>query len=820
MLQGKSKIKKLRASRMKHSFFYYSALLLKSVIFIGDVTKTAINIPFIILSLILAIQFELLTGFRRFCILLASPLMKKIKVVKKKGHKIRKISIKEGFLLRRRLLKFIRLSRREIKYVGRFVVFTIKRIVWQVIYLFLFILDSVLSVFIWVIKSAVFILKFTVFLPYRFIFRILTPSIRYFTLGFAVCFSIVFTYQLYTTVKSLPTPYDIGKINYSLSTHIYDSKERLLYDVYREQNRTPVKLKTLPPYIGRAIVAVEDKDFYKHNGISVSSGMIRAVRDMVLTKTLQGGSTITQQLVKSALLSPERTVTRKVKEIFLALWAERVYTKDQILEMYVNQVPYGGSSYGIEEAANTYFGKHAKDLTLEEATMLAGLPQAPSLYSPFINPKLAKSRQSDVLRNMYEQGYISRERMLKAKSTELNIIAPEISLSAPHFVFYVKSVLERRYGIRQVEEGGFNVYTTLNLDIQKKAEQILKEELEKVAYLNVTNGAILVTRPQTGEILAMVGSVDYFDSPSGAYNVTTAFRQPGSSIKPIMYALALEKGYTAASVIDDKPIVYSYRGGPSYRPVNYDGKYHGRVTLRQALANSFNIPAVKVLDTIGVDDFVDHARKMGISTWNDPSRFGLSLTLGGGEVMMVDMAKAFGVFANSGYRVDLTGVSRLEDYRGRLVEKSKPQPLRVLDEGVSYIISDILSDNKSREWAFGPNSALEVKNHRVAVKTGTTDNKKDNWTIGYTPDFLVAVWVGNNDGTPMNPHLASGITGAAPIWNRVMEFLLENYGEEKPWYNRPENIVEKVCNGKKEFFVSGTDTVNDCTRPDLSNKEK
>ncbi|PIS16066.1 hypothetical protein COT62_00300, partial [Candidatus Roizmanbacteria bacterium CG09_land_8_20_14_0_10_41_9] len=352
-------------------------------------------------------------------------------------------------------------------------------------------------------------------------------KLRFFFLGCLLTLTGFFSYQSYAFVTNLPSPNTIGKVNYSLSTHIFDRSGNLLYEIYRDQNRTPVKLKDLPSSVAQATIAIEDKDFYHHQGVSLVSGIFRAVREIVVKRSLQGGSTITQQLVKSALLTPERTLQRKIKEIILAVWTERIFTKDQILEMYLNQVPYGGSSYGIEEASRTYFGKHAKDLTLEESSLLAGLPQAPSLYSPFVNPDAAVARRNDVLKNMRDLKYITPGVYGKTRQKKLTVIPPKTGIKAPHFVFFVKSLLEEVYGIKEVEEGGLNVTTTLDLGIQEKAEEILKEELEKVKGLNVTNGAILVTRPPTGEILAMVGSADYFATPSGAFNVTTALRQPG-----------------------------------------------------------------------------------------------------------------------------------------------------------------------------------------------------------------------------------------------------------------------------------------------------
>jgi len=642
-------------------------------------------------------------------------------------------------------------------------------------------------------------------------------KIKYFLLGCSITLIFVSILQSYFFVKELPSPYNIGKVNYPLSTHIYDRNNTLLYEIYREQNRTPVILKELPPYVAEATIAIEDKDFYRHQGVAVFSGMIRAVKEMIINKNLQGGSTITQQLVKTALLTPERTLSRKIKEVILAIWTEKIYSKEQILEMYFNQVPYGGSSYGIEEASKTYFGKKAKDLTIEEAALLAGLPQAPSLYSPYINPEIALKRRNEVLTSMKNQGYINEESKVKSQKSKVEVLPPKTAIRAPHFVFYSKNQLENYYGIKTVEEGGLKVKTTLDYKIQEQAEKILKEELDKINYLNVTNGAILITRPSTGEILAMVGSVDYFNQPTGAFNVTTALRQPGSSIKPIMYSYALQKGYTAASILDDSPAVFNIAGSESYRPVNYDNKFHGKVPLRYALANSYNIPAVRTLNNLGVDNFIDFATKMGINTWNDRSRYGLSLTLGGGEVTMVDMAEAFGVIANQGYRMPINYFQKIEDNTGNILREMTPFKIKEIDPAIAFIISDILSDNFARTFAFGSGSALEIPGYKVAVKTGTTNEKKDNWTIGYTPEFLVVVWVGNNDNTPMNPYLTSGITGAAPIWNRVMSYLLKNYGAGNKWYEKPDNIVEKNCYyGRKEYFVRGTENTANCSQSSLA----
>ncbi len=634
---------------------------------------------------------------------------------------------------------------------------------------------------------------------------------RFFMYGFIFCLFVIFVYQSYVFILNLPSPKTIGTFNFAQSTHLYDRNGRLLYEIYRDFNRTPVQLSDLPPYILQATIAIEDKNFYNHKGISFVGGILRAVKDTLTTNELQGGSTITQQLVKAALLTPERTVERKLKEIVLAIWAEQLYSKNQILEMYLNQVPYGGYAYGIEEAAKVYFGKSARYLTLPEAALLAGLTRAPSLYSPFVDKSLATERRNDVLQLMYRDGYISKSEHDMAVKAEIHLQPVKTNIRAPHFVFYTKTFLENEYGSKKVEEGGFRIQTTLDLDIQTVGEQILREEIEKLNELSVTNGGMIVIKPETGEILAMIGSVDYFSDEYGAFNVTTALRQPGSTLKPALYALALQRGYTAASLLDDSPIIFQIPGGDRYMPVNYDGRYHGRVSLRHALSNSYNIPAVKVLNTIGVQPFVNFAKEMGIDTWNDSSRFGLSLSLGGGEVTLVDIAQMYGVFATGGYRVEPTPIRRIVDNKERVVRELFESRTAVLNEGIAFIISDILSDNVARQQAFGVHSALEIPGYKVAVKTGTTDQKKDNYTIGYTPEFLVAVWVGNNDGRPMNPYLTSGITGAAPIWNRMMTYLLETKSEGKEFVPPPD-VVRKPCYGagRVEYFLRGTEAPGNC----------
>ncbi|MFA6005408.1 MAG: PBP1A family penicillin-binding protein [Patescibacteria group bacterium] len=650
---------------------------------------------------------------------------------------------------------------------------------------------------------------------YLFFYRI-----KYFVLGFLIATILFFVKTSIDFIGTLPNPALVENYHASLSTHIYDRNGKQLYEIYREQNRTPVKLTELPSYVMQATIAIEDKNFYKHPGVSIVGGIGRAIVEMAMHKRLQGGSTITQQLVKSALLSSSRTIERKVKEIVLALLVERKYSKQQILEMYLNQVPYGGTAWGIQEASLLYFGIDAKHLSLAQAALLAGLPQAPSDYSPFSNPQAATNRQRAVLTQMYQEHYITKAQYDAARSTRLTFRRPSSTILAPHFVFYVKDQLESMYGIKSVQEGGFRVYTTLDYKIQLLVEKILKEEMAKLQDLSVGNGAVLVTQPSTGEILAMVGSKDFFDGQYGAFNVTTALRQPGSSVKPITYTLGLEKGLTAASLIQDTPTNFALQGATPYSPVNYDGKFHGIVPLRYALANSYNIPAVKVLQQVGVGSFIDFAARMGITNWQtDRERYGLSLTLGGGEVTMIEMATAYGTIRNLGVRHTLDPLLKIEDPVGQVLYQHTSEGERVTSAGEPFIISDILADNVARGWAFGPNSVLNFGNGIVSVKTGTTDEKKDNWTIGYTrpttnerqDDVLVTVWVGNNDNQPMNQALTSGITGAAPIWRRVMEKLVNTDLLKESLYV-PQTVEKKNCYfGRAEYFVAGTSSTINCS---------
>lgn len=616
-------------------------------------------------------------------------------------------------------------------------------------------------------------------------------------------------------IRDLPSPRRLtSSENFAVSTRIYDRHGVMLYEIFGDENRTPIELESLPPHVAQATIAIEDQHFYQHFGFDVI-GITRAFINNLSGDSVAGGSTITQQLVKNALLTNEKSLQRKIKEAILAVLTEVFYSKEDILEMYLNYISYGGTAVGIESASELYFDKPATELTLGEAALLAGLPQAPSRYSPFASDATAaKNRQAEVLRRMVEDGYITALEAEAAKAQELKFALSKNDIKAPHFVFYVRDLLYSKYGVETVEKGGLRVTTTLDLDLQNAAQASLSAEIEDLRRSRVGNGAALVVKPNTGEILAMVGSKDYFNQEEdGNVNVTLANRQPGSSIKPIMYALAMqEKLINPGSILLDIPTCFKVPGQKDYCPKNYDGSFKGPVTIRSALGNSLNIPAVKALKLLEVSRFIQRANRMGITTWTDPSRYGLSLTLGGGEVRMIDLAQAFAVLANQGVKVPLTPFLRIEDYRGNVLEEVKPDERiatlnsmnlyddetqiddleRVMDRAPAYLVSHIMQDNRARQAAFGSNSKLVIKDQVVSAKTGTTNDLKDNWTVGFTPEFLVITWVGNNDGTPMNQSLVSGITGAAPIWNDIMSYILK--GREPVWQEKPPDVLSgAVC---------------------------
>jgi 1A family penicillin-binding protein len=638
---------------------------------------------------------------------------------------------------------------------------------------------------------------------------------------------IVFIATAYFYIlRDLPLPTKLNSSSAPQSTQIFDRNQKLLYSIYAIKNQNFLQLSEIPKQMQQATIAIEDKDFYKHGALDFRGIFRSFIANITHKEQLQGGSTITQQLVKNSLLTPERTIIRKIREAILSFATEAIYSKDKILEMYLNQIPYGGTVYGIEAASRTFFGKKAKDLTLAQAALLAGLPESPTVNSPFgSHPEYAKKRQEIILDKMFEQKYITKKQRDTAKKETLKFQKLSNNIVAPHFVLYIKDLLIKKYGEKTVEEGGLKVITSLDSEIQEKAQTVVKENVDKLQGYHATNGSALITDPSTGEILAMIGSKDYFDEKiDGNVNITLAFRQPGSSIKPVNYAVGLIKGYNGATPFVDMPICFPTIDGKKYCPVNYDGKWHGIIQMRNALGNSINIPAVKMLKLNGIPEMIATASAMGITTFTEPEKYGLSLTLGGGEVTMLEMAQAYGVFANSGYKINLHPILKITDNHGKVLDSYDPpsSPIfgkKILPEGVAFIISDILADNNARLLEFGSNSSLWIKDQTVSVKTGTTNDLRDNWTIGYTPDYVVAAWVGNNDNTPMNS-IASGITGAAPIWHDIMTYLLKDKISHP--LTRPQNVIQKRicslsglipppdgapnrCETRFEYFIKGTE---------------
>ncbi|HSH31346.1 MAG TPA: PBP1A family penicillin-binding protein [Candidatus Saccharimonadales bacterium] len=578
------------------------------------------------------------------------------------------------------------------------------------------------------------------------------------------------TYAIYASDLTSPAAV-MNKKN--TGTTILDRHGEELYQVYGANNRQPINIREVPDSLIQATLAAEDPDFYSHEGVSWRGTARALYQDVINRRKAQGGSTITQQLVKNTLLDPtDRSFERKAREAILALELERRYDKDQIMQMYLNGIYYGQGSHGIGSAAQTYFNKSVKDLSLSQSALLAGLVLAPSQWDPTINPEAALGRRNFILDRMRELGYITPEEVTAAKAEPIEASARQIEIKAPHFVFYVLDELRRQYGSELVEYGGITVRTTLDLGKQQIGEEAVRTQLAGLRGRNATNGALVSLDPKTGEILSMVGSVDYNAPGFGKVNLATALRQPGSAMKPLVYLSAFQKGWNGATVVEDKPIAIPDGAGRVYQPQNYDLKFHGRQTLRSALANSYNIPAVEVLRFVGVPQALDTAHQLGITTLNDPSRYGLSLVLGGGEVRMIDMAAAYGTFANQGTPVTPVSIKQVlnrhnKDITAKPAQTPAKQP--VVDPRLVYMLTSILSDNDARSPMFGANSPLKLS-RPAAVKTGTTNDYKDNWAAGYTPDVATVVWVGNNNGAPMVN--VDGITGAAPIWRDYMEQVM------------------------------------------------
>lgn len=636
----------------------------------------------------------------------------------------------------------------------------------------------------------------------------------------AVC-GIFGVYAVYA--GQLPSADKLATANPDQSTKIYDRKGGLLYEIFDANGgrHTIITPDQIPPVLKQATIATEDPSFYSNVGVD-PLGVLRAIYYLVrYQRAIVGGSTVTQQLVKNALLTPEPTVERKIKEAILALEVTRRYGKDQILAFYLNSIYYGNLSYGIEAASQAYFEKDVSQLDLGEASLLAGLPQAPAIYDPCVNPDLALQRQKIVLDLMTKENYVTQAQA-DAASTEMTtrLAADDFSKkcgaglthgAAPHFVEFVRAQLEQEYGPEVVYKGGLQVYTTLDPDLQNIVEEEARKQIAAIKSKNVNSAAAVAANPKTGEIYAMLGSVDFDDKTiDGQVNVTTRLRQPGSSIKPINYVTALEKGWTPATPILDIRTEFPNGSQPPYVPVNYDGKEHGLVTVRTALANSLNVPAVKTLDFVGVPDMIKTAQQFGITSLNDPNRYGLALTLGGGEVELLELTGAYAVFANAGQRTEFTQIStgekttltpfrKIVDGQGRTLldnEEGAPPTEQVIDPRYAYLITNILSDNAARTPSFGANSPLKVS-RPAFVKTGTTNDFKDNWTLGGTNELVIGVWVGNPRNQAMKG--VTGITGAAPIWHNVLERafkeddLLKNIAAHD--FPIPQGLVQaEVCN--------------------------
>ena len=598
--------------------------------------------------------------------------------------------------------------------------------------------------------------------------------------------------------NTLKTP-DINVFDDKLlgqSAKIYDRTGNvLLYDLSQKIRRSVVSLDQISPYIKNATIAIEDNDFYQHKGIKITS-LIRAVLANIIEGGYsQGGSTITQQVVKNSLLTKDKKITRKIKELFLSLKLERNLTKDEILTLYLNNSPYGGNIYGVEEASQLFFNKKSSDVTLAEAAIIASLPKAPSTYNPYgSNKDELLQRKNLVLLNMFKLKMITKEEYESAKN-ETVVFQPRNlgSIKAAHFVMYLKEYLEKKYGIEKLTDGGLKIISTIDYDMQKKGEDIVFDYIKKnQSRFNAENGSMVVIDPKTGQILSMIGSRNYFDTDiDGNYNITTAHRQPGSAFKPFVYATAFNKGFLPQTVLFDTKTEFSSDCTPDsvpkssqavcYNPQNYEGGFKGPMSIRMALGASRNIPAVKMIYLVGVQSVINTARALGVSNLENASTYGLSLALGSAEVSLLDMTTAYGVFANDGIKNNVTGILKIEDSKGNVLEEYTPDPKRVISEQTSRMINDVLSDVVARNSIFVKNY---FKDDIVAIKTGTTNNSRDAWTIGYTPTLVVGAWIGNNSNKPMS-QIASALI-VSPMWKQYMDYLLTKTNKES--FIKPDEI--------------------------------
>ena len=644
---------------------------------------------------------------------------------------------------------------------------------------------------------------------------------------FIVGFGLILVSILMVWVSTLKLPdfKSFTERKIQSSTKIYDRTGTiLLFDVHQDIKRTIIPYENMGTNILNATVAIEDSEFYKHKGIRITS-IIRATIWAKLTgRKVQGGSTITQQLIKNTLLTPEVSISRKMKEWILSVKLEKIMSKEDILALYLNEAPYGGNIYGIEEASKAFFGKNPRELTLAESAYLAAIPNGPTYYSPYRkNKDKLDERKNLVLNRMLELNFIDNNDYNKAKEEVVSFLPEQpMHIAAPHFVFFIKEYLENRYGTNTLEEGGLKIITTLDYNLQKKAEEIvLKRAKENEKNWGGNNASIVVIDPKTGQILSMVGSRDYFDKTiDGNFNVATAERQPGSSFKPITYALAFEKGYTDKTTLFDVKTEFNSSCNPDgsetttncYTPNNYDNAFRGPMTLREGLAQSINIIAVKLLYLVGVSDSIKMAHDLGISTLkNDPNIYGLSLVIGGGETTLLDMTSVYSVFANGGLKNTHQGILSVEDGKGNILEEYKNNQQQVIKKNTANILSSILSDNEARTPTFGANSILKIPGREVAVKTGTTNDNKDAWTIGYTPSVAVGVWVGNNDNKPMKK---GGAALAGPIWNDLMSEAIKDLPVES--FEKPDPINESLPPVLRGFWQGGKTFIIDSVSGNLA----
>lgn len=602
--------------------------------------------------------------------------------------------------------------------------------------------------------------------------------------------------------KDLPNAGGISKRVVTESTKIYDrTGNHLLYDIHGEEKRTQIQFKDMPESVRYATIVLEDQNFYSHPGFDVRGLASAVLSNVINIGGGRGGSTITQQFVKNSILTSERSLSRKVKELILAIEIELKFSKDEILSMYLNEIPYGSNAYGIEAAAQTFFGKHASELTLDEATLLASLPQAPSYYSPYgSHTDALRGRQMHAIELMEKLGYITQEQAESARNADIfaKIKPSSENISAPHFVMYVKEYLEQQYGKQVLENGGLQVYTTLDWDKQQLAETAVKEGAESnLKKYGAENASLVAMDPKTGQVLAMVGSKDYFDKTiDGQVNVAIRPRQPGSSFKPYVYLAAFKKGYTPETQLWDVDTNFSTDEGKDYNPKNYDGKNHGLVQMKSALAMSLNVPAVKTLYLAGVKDSINLAKSLGITTLNRPDDYGLSLVLGGGEVLLLDHVNAYSTLATGGIHHKKSVILKVASSSGEILEEYKSDPgERVIEEKYVAMLDSIMSNNSLRAPVFGTNNPFNFTDRQVAAKTGTTNEWRDGWAMGYTPSLAVGVWAGNNDNSVMAAG-ADGIYVAAPIWRKFMDGALKNYAiEQFPKYEQIK-IGKDILDGK------------------------